>query len=328
MISWGGSEWKIEVRPSLQFGARQPQSRLALAILLTAVIWSDCNDQSFPPSPDPSPPYTQVDFSPAWSPDGATIAYHRLFPSSSGPPGIYAISSDGSDNRILVERTIIGRSYLRFAPNAESLVFLDGDLFSFNIATLDVRQLTSTNGEAGPPDWSPDGHFLIYTRSTELYIIELSSGLEHPILSNGLPVIGWHPRWSPAGEPIAFMTDGGEQHSDIYTVRSDGVNLRRVTNSVATNSDAAYPQWIDGGANLLYLRRPRDPNVPASTQMIRLDGTDERQFPVTLWLDDALSPDAQAIVSPGPQDPEIWVLFLHDFPDSSAASRQLTFFLP
>ena len=86
-----------------------------------------------------------------------------------------------------------------FAPDGRSLLFpLGGDLYHYDLAagkdrgTKDspetpsaVRRLTNTGPAETDPQFSPSGRYVTFVREQNLYIIDLRSGVERAITSDG-----------------------------------------------------------------------------------------------------------------------------------------------
>src|SRR5206468_5617039 len=89
--------------------------------------------------------YAFVDSSPAWSPDGATVAYYRAYASQDGPPGIYVIPAVGGTARF-VTGSPFGYVELRFSPDSRRLAAVSrGEVFLIDVATGRADQVTFTD---------------------------------------------------------------------------------------------------------------------------------------------------------------------------------------
>ncbi len=111
------------------------------------------------------------------------------------------------------------------APSGEKLIIKEnGDLFFFQKGDKALRQLTATPSEENNPTFSPDENHLAYTRDRNLYVMDLKTGLERQLTSDGSDLIynGWASwvyyeeilgrrsrykafYWSPDSKKIAFM---------------------------------------------------------------------------------------------------------------------------
>ena len=84
------------------------------------------------------------------------------------------------------------------------------------------------------------------------------------------------PAWSPDGGRIAYVSDEAGSY-DIWTVRSDGSDPRRVTN--AADFQDSNPQWSPDGKTIA-LRRQLSPD-PSLVMFVSDTGGEPRavQFP-------------------------------------------------
>ncbi len=72
------------------------------------------------------------------------------------------------------------------SPDGNNLLFsLHGDLYFYNAAQSRLDRLTASNAEEKTPAFSPDGRYVAYTRDNNIYVLELSSGLEMQLTSDG-----------------------------------------------------------------------------------------------------------------------------------------------
>ncbi|MEW6456607.1 MAG: S9 family peptidase [Acidobacteriota bacterium] len=79
-------------------------------------------------------------------------------------------------------------SFLRytFSPDEEHLLFSHaGDLFYYIFGTKELKKLTASIDEEQNPEFSSDGKYIAYTRKNNLYAIEVSTGLEIQLTSDG-----------------------------------------------------------------------------------------------------------------------------------------------
>ncbi|OQD73121.1 hypothetical protein PENDEC_c017G03536 [Penicillium decumbens] len=117
------------------------------------------------------------------------------------------------------------------------------------------ENLTDWTNNAGFPSWSPDGSAVVYRlwnmesdSPVGLHILNFTTGETTQL------TFGWDntPGWSPDGERIVFTRNNNWTESygarwdadrfDIYTIRPDGTNLTRVTDSLSNDAHAVWSQ--------------------------------------------------------------------------------------
>lgn len=141
-------------------------------------------------------------FAPAWSPDGAWIAFGLggyLQARKSKPATIMLVRRDGSG----------------------------------------ARELTPDSLNAGFPSWSPDGKRIVYRvwgANEGLRILTVADGSVQVLTTDydNLPF------WSPDGSLIAFTRKHEGNNFDIYTIRPDGSDLRQLTTTPANDAHAVW----------------------------------------------------------------------------------------
>lgn len=221
-----------------------------------------------------------ADYSPAWSPDGRFIAFLRDLPT--GKVAVLLIPPLGGPERMLAE--IIGRAGLgdnlpgpdlAWSPDGNWLVIGDRDsprgavaLFLLSIETGEKRRLTNPPaqlfGDSGPA-FSPDGHWLAFSRSvdyaiSDLYLLALSDGFrpagDPRRITFGIQGAA-SPSWSADGREIIFASGPLDQYSllriDVSRSRGRGAEPQRLA-SLGTNLGApaisrrgqrlAYQHWF------------------------------------------------------------------------------------
>jgi Tol biopolymer transport system component len=98
-------------------------------------------------------------------------------------------------------------------------------------------------GPAYNPDWSPDGQEIVYSDGLNLFIYHLSDGSATQLTFGFPSVQDDEPVFSPDSTEIAFERKDFNLGPEfqICTVRVDGSNLQRVTNSLP--ADDFSPSW-------------------------------------------------------------------------------------
>ena len=103
------------------------------------------------------------------------------------------------------------------------------------------------------PSWSPDGKRLVFTEirchscSSEIHVMRAKPTRGKTWL-RGLIGHGYHPRWSPNGQLIAYVrTEGG-----IYVMRPDGSHKRRVTRGGLADDG---PAWSPNSRQIVFTRQ-------------------------------------------------------------------------
>ena len=93
-------------------------------------------------------------------------------------------------------------------------------------------EMMAKTGAAYAPSFSPDAERIAYitniSGSPQVWIVPIAGGYPRQVTALGDPVTAME--WSPDGEWLALqVAPGGGLNSQIYVVRQDGTNLRRLT---------------------------------------------------------------------------------------------------
>jgi TolB protein len=201
------------------------------------------------------------DDTPAWSPDGLTIAFY----SDRSPVGIWTVNADGSNLRSLVSAPFNDPAEPAWSPNGHSLAFsafftdsLNNFVDIIEIADADgsnAHQLTTVARDVASPSWSPDGTRIAFVAgvSPHLFVINTDGTAEYQITDG----FDFQPQWSPDGSHIAFTTLDNNNVgvlAQITVVNPDGSNRRALTSGAVDRK----PAWSPDGRQIAYEGFGRD----------------------------------------------------------------------
>jgi len=187
---------------------------------------------------------------PTWSPDGQQIAFVQ-------EGAIFVTRADGSNVR-KIEGLPTPSSGPAWSPDGQQIAFtsmgdLTWEIFAVDLGSGHVRQLTHTTEprtSSQAPEWSPDGSKIAFDRTRDgnfdIYVMN-SDGTGIVQLTHD-PGDAARPAWSPDGRSIVFHSTGDHRFAgpadfrflEIYTMRADGSNLRRLTFNQHFD---AHPDW-------------------------------------------------------------------------------------
>jgi dipeptidyl aminopeptidase/acylaminoacyl peptidase len=205
--------------------------------------------------------------SPSWDQDRIAFYWDK-----SGQMELYLLDLPGGDPRQLshgeVPRSL--RAGFIWSRDGKSIVFAkdrDGneqhDLYAIDTQTGAVRQITDTpTAQEIPAEFSPDGEWLsiFSNRDGQMNLYKLRptgspngspNGAEVTALTRFPNPITSGGAWSPDGEWLAFSVNETAElkNQDIYIVRTDGTDLRRVLQVKVGSLDTVL-KWLPEGKRL------------------------------------------------------------------------------
>jgi TIR domain/WD40-like Beta Propeller Repeat len=193
----------------------------------------------------------EINFAPAWSPDGSQIAFTS---DRDGNNGIYVMNANGLNlHKITNDNTIA--AWPAWSPDGRRIVFVfdhdnNSEIYVMNTDGSNFRSLTNNLVNDFAPAWSPDGSQIAFTSNRDgnngIYIINANGSNLHKI-TNDNTIAAW-PAWSPDGRRIAFVFDH-DNNSEIYVMNADGSNFRSLTNNLVNDFS---PAWSPDGSQIAF----------------------------------------------------------------------------
>lgn len=239
------------------------------------------------------PPRRVIDQFPDWSPDGRTIAFHRMVPCNPNRPRngldgtcdlVYTVRADGTGMKPLVPC-----AFDASRPYPESCV------------------------GAHTPAWSSDGSKLAFTYSLVNRDYSGSFNLEKAIwivnrdgsgrrqLTQLEPGTSWDagPQWSPDDTKIVFTrADLAKKQDATFSVEVESGDVSQVTPwALRAGGD---PEWSPDGNWIVFVGHPQDGSE--NVYKVRPDGTGltnltKQRASGHHYLSSSFSPDGKLIVS-------------------------------
>jgi nickel/cobalt exporter len=274
----------------------------------------------------------------ALSPDEATVVYATLPLDEGGSSDLWAIDTDGSHRRLLLDCPASSCSGAVWSPDGQRLVYekvpstsLSGpmplpSLWWLDLSTAETSPLFQDSSLPGvSPSWSPDGQWLSYVSpgATSIQVYNLQDGRRHSIHSR----TGSSAIWHPDGESLLIidvLTKEGQAKNHLLRFDLESAQLMDVSQKAeetgGSSIDDSWPAWSPSGEWIAVVRQDlTDSGASMGDQiwLIHPDGSQGRQLThdveiihqAPVW-----SPDSRYILfqqyrlkKPGAQ-PEIYLL--------------------
>jgi TolB protein len=184
---------------------------------------------------------------PEVSPDGSSIIFTRGNPNN-GQFQVMVMDRNGENASNIPQ--VFGWDPT-WSPDGKQILYAAGpeagvQLFVVNRNGKGLHQVSNLPAIRGRSDWSPDGQWIVtYSGPTwhrEVYMMKADGSKARQLTPSGGNSQG--PSFSPDGKWVtftAYFDKYGDDHGcEIYVIRTDGTDLRRLTN----NDYCDYqPRW-------------------------------------------------------------------------------------
>jgi TolB protein len=209
---------------------------------------------------------------------------------------ILRMNADGSDSRVLFSESDKNAMGPAWSHQGDRIAFAFGKFFQHlngpqagDIATIDTEGnhltvLTDGKANYAMPSWSGDGRQIVFRRAgatgNALEIVDVATRVQRVLMASAAHYS--QPGWSPVSDVIQFTADIDGDY-ELYTIKADGSQLARLTNSPGHDAHASWSpdgQWLvfttgRGGFKDESPLRQGNPQSYGEICVMRADGSEQ-----------------------------------------------------
>jgi len=186
-----------------------------------------------------------ADDDPAWSPEGARIAFRRA-------GDVWVMDAGGANPVNLTPGVDTGGNGQAgrdpaWAPDGSAIAYSDGDdIWTVTPEGTDWTNLTNTLtgvGIEGQPSWSPDGSQIAYVRGADIWLMNDDGSNQSPLTQTSAAEQA--PDWSPDGNLFVY-----QRGAEIWTVKPDRTGAKAIASG--TGKGGTDPAWSPDASRIVF----------------------------------------------------------------------------
>ncbi|MCE9644602.1 MAG: hypothetical protein K8S20_01280 [Chloroflexi bacterium] len=179
--------------------------------------------------------------------------YAHLFVQSDQPQDLPLIRITAGDWNDIAPSLSPDRTQIAFASDRNGY----WDLYTLDLATAEVTQITHTPEYDSAPSWSPDGQWLVFETyindNLEISVVSVKDRSQPIIPVTQNPASDHSPVWAPDGRHIAFISSRGGESDDVWLANLDLTGEDRYRDlSNTPYASENHPVWNFDGSQLLW----------------------------------------------------------------------------
>ena len=195
------------------------------------------------------------DGDPTWSPDGNQIAFSS---NRGGNWKTYVMNADDGSDQVCLLEDVDNAWGPAWSPDGKKIAVAckinpsdDFEIYTVDIQSKALTQVTDNTYTDSHPSWSPDSHKIVFTSACdgnqEIYVADLLTGTQTRLTDE--PSNDDYPEWSPDGSMIAFVSER-DGNPEIYSMNIASKAITRLTHSDSIDKHA---QWSPDGQKIVFI---------------------------------------------------------------------------